>query len=172
MAKLLGCSQGFLSKVLAGQKELNDEHRTKAATELGIELGAWTRASSGPAELDEGPSPEGDARELAPVDDRPGLALELTLVQLREVREKMGSAFDPIEWARLARIETAALRTLAELRGEIGPGREMKLRVELEDAKREMALIGATVKEALKPFPEAARAVGGALKRAFPSEAE
>lgn len=171
MAELLGCSQGFLSKVLGGQKELNGWHKTKAAEELGIELDAWDRpckaAAAEPAAV-----PPADRGDAPAIEDRAGLARDLTLGQLREVREKMTSVRDPIEWARLARIETAALRTLAELRGEIGNGREMKLRAEIEELKRETAARVALVKETLKAFPEASRAVSAAMRRAFPNEAE
>lgn len=161
VAKILGCSQGFLSKVLSGHKELGDAHKAAAETELGIPRATWEQpAQEVPAERELG----GEAVEL-PIDDRPGLALALTLGQLRAAQAKMRAATDSVEWARLARVETAALRTLAELRGDIGHGRELRLRAELEAAKAETALIASTVREALVAFPEAARAVSAALKR-------
>lgn len=164
LAAKIRCSQGHLSKLVSGEKDPNDELKERMALAppqgLGIPVEAWSRPSA-----PRPPPPPSPRAAAPPAGDRPGLALERTLARLDELASKLDEATDTVEWNRLARTEAGHLRTLAELQGDLGNGRELRLRAELDAAKRDMERLVATVRAALRSFPDAARAVAAELKR-------
>lgn len=175
IASALGRSKPTVGRWISGERKPDEEDRKRIHEAFGIEPEAWDRspkkaAPSAPVSPDPTPAPAAPLAPSPPFDPSNPEALFGSVLamasrlqdqidhELRDLeadREK-GTA-TPAERTRRIREMTSAVKTLAEVTGQLDLGRAI---LKLPIWKR----IEAEIFEGLRPFPDAAAALAARLE--------
>lgn len=167
---LLGCSAGSLSAWLAGNTVPGPDLRRRMSTELGVDAGDWDRRPGAlQSPQDEAHSPAAPVAPLPPVAPSGGppegraptgeTGLAIATLALSRLRAEFDSPDSTAEHRLKLIAEEGRLgKVVASLSGEL----EISV-IQAWKASGEGRHFWGTISEALRPWPEAGRAVARAL---------